>query len=73
MALLQVFPGDFQQTEKLVGGRREDARAMSAHKGHRKSVYHDATGNGRYVFVKDIDPGRALVISTLFFDVSEQR
>jgi len=45
---------------------------MAAHKGHRKSVSHDATGNGRYVFVKDTDPGREIVISTLLFDIPEQ-
>jgi hypothetical protein len=42
---------------------------MTGHKGHRKSLSHDATGNGRYVFVKDSDPGRDIIITTLLFDI----
>ena len=45
---------------------------MAASKGHRKSISHDPTGNGRYVFVTEIDPGRENVISTLRFDIREQ-
>ena len=44
---------------------------MAAHQGHHKSISHDATGNGRYVFVKDADPGREIVISMLLFDIPE--
>lgn len=42
---------------------------MSGHKGHRKTVSHDASGNGRYVFVKEADPGRDIVITTQLFDI----
>ena len=42
---------------------------MIGHKGHRKTVSHDAMGNGRYVFVKEPDPGRDIIISTLLFDM----
>jgi hypothetical protein len=42
---------------------------MTGHKGHRKTVSNDATGNGRYVFVKETDPGREIIITTLLFDI----
>ena len=42
---------------------------MTAHKAHRKSVSNDATGIGRYVFVKESDPGREIIITTLLFDI----
>jgi hypothetical protein len=46
--------------------------SIAAHQGHRKSISHDENGNGRYVFVKEADPGREIVISTLLFDIPEQ-
>jgi len=42
---------------------------MANHKGHRKTASIDATGNGRYVFVKESDPGREIVVTTLLFDI----
>jgi hypothetical protein len=42
---------------------------MAGHKGHRKTVSNDATGNGRYIFVKESDPGREIIITTLPFDI----
>ena len=42
---------------------------MSGHEGHRKIVSNDPTGNGRYIFVKESDPGREIVITTLLFDI----
>ena len=42
---------------------------MTGHKGHRKTISNDATGNNRYVFVKDSDPGREIIITTMLFDI----
>jgi len=42
---------------------------MSGHKGHRKAVSSDSAGNGRYVFVKESDPGRDIIITTQLFDI----
>jgi hypothetical protein len=42
---------------------------MAGHKGHRKTVSNDATGNGRYIFVKESDHGREIIITTLLFDI----
>lgn len=43
--------------------------AMAAHAGHRKTVASDATGNGRYIFINESDPGRDIIITTLLFDI----
>lgn len=42
---------------------------MAGHRGHRKTIASDTSGNGRYVFVKDSDPGRDIIITTLLFDI----
>jgi hypothetical protein len=61
----------------LVFNRQKDSsnvakkmhEAMTAHRGHRKTVTHDPSGDSRYVFVKESDPGREIVITTQLFDV----
>jgi hypothetical protein len=42
---------------------------MAGHDGHRKTLTSDATGNGRYVFVKASDPGREIIVTSLLFDI----
>jgi len=44
-------------------------KTMSGHKAHRELVSIDSAGNGRYVFVKESDPGRDIIITTQLFDV----
>jgi hypothetical protein len=46
--------------------------AMTSHKAHRKAIANGATGNGRYVLVKDSDPGRDIVVTTLLFDTPSE-
>jgi hypothetical protein len=65
-----VFGEKSQKNASAVAKKMHET--MAAHTGHRKSTSHDATGNGRYVFAKDADPGREIVISTLLFDIPEQ-
>jgi len=43
--------------------------AMEGRKEWRKSVSHNADGASRYIFVKDSDPGREIVITTMLFDI----
>lgn len=56
-----------QKSSTAVAQKMHDA--MSAHEGHRKTISNDPAGNGRYVFVKDSDPGRDIIITTLLFDI----
>jgi hypothetical protein len=43
--------------------------AMTGRKEHRRTTTHALDKGGRYVFVKDSEPGREIVVSTLLFDV----
>ncbi len=62
----------------IVFSRQKDAmnvaekmhEAMTAHKGHRKCVNHDLKEGSRYVFVKESDPGREIILTTQLFHVS---
>jgi hypothetical protein len=56
-----------QQNPSAVAQKMHET--MAGHKGHRKTVSNDATGNGRYIFIKESDPGREIIISTLLFDI----
>lgn len=56
-----------QKNPSSVAQKLHDA--MTGHKGHRKTVPNEATGNSRYIFVKESDPGREIIITTLLFDI----
>jgi hypothetical protein len=43
--------------------------AMTTHSGHRKTVSHDVTGDSRYIYVKESDLSRELIITTQLFDI----
>jgi hypothetical protein len=43
--------------------------SMIAHSSHRRTIANDSVGNGRYVLVKDSDPGRDIIVSTMLFDI----
>jgi hypothetical protein len=42
---------------------------MTSHPSHRKTVSQQLDGDSRYIFVKDSDPGREVVITTQLFDI----
>jgi hypothetical protein len=56
-----------QQSSSTVAQRMHEA--MGAHGKYRKTVHHEPMGDSRYIFVKDTDPGRDIVITTQLFDV----
>jgi len=43
---------------------------MEAHPEYRRTVFHDPDGDSRYIFVKDSDPGREIIITTQLYDMS---
>ena len=61
----------------LVFNRNKDSTAvqqkmhevMSQRKEHRRTLLNKPDEGGRYVFVKESEPGREIIISTLLFDV----
>ena len=46
---------------------------MQAHKSFRKTVSHNPTGDSRYIFVKESDPGREIVVTTQLFDIPTEK
>jgi hypothetical protein len=59
----------FNKTKTSSAVAQKMHETMTAHRRHRKTVSNDATGTGRYVFVKESDPGRDIIITTLLFDI----
>ena len=61
----------------IVFNRRRDSSAvrqkmhevMESRPEHRRTVSHDQNGDSRYVFVKESDPGREIIITTQLYDV----
>ena len=45
---------------------------MTTRQEHRKTISHDSDGDSRYIFVKDSDPGREIIVTTMLFDVPTQ-
>jgi len=43
--------------------------AMGARPEHRRTVSHNPDGDSRYIFVKESDPGREIIITTQLYDV----
>jgi len=42
---------------------------MSTRLEHKRSVAHDAARDSRYIFVKESDPGKEIVITTQIYDI----
>ncbi len=61
----------------LIFNKRRDSSAveekmhgiMTERPEHRKTLAHDADGDSRYIFVKESDAGRQIIIATQLFDV----
>ena len=45
---------------------------MTTRQEHRRTISHDTADDSRYIFVKDCDPGREIIITTMLFDVPAQ-
>jgi hypothetical protein len=64
----------------LVFNRNNDSTAvaakmhevMTAHPEHRRTMHQSDSGECRYIYVKEHDPGREIVITTMLFDVGVQ-
>ena len=58
----------FNKTKDSTAVREKMHEVMSSRPEHRKTNKHDLEGDSRYIFVKQDDPGRDLIITTLLFD-----
>jgi hypothetical protein len=42
---------------------------MESRKEFRKTVNYDPDGDSRYVFIKESDPGREIIVTTQLYDI----
>lgn len=59
----------FNKTKDSSKIKEKMHEIMSQRPEHRKTVKHVPEGNSRYIFVKESDPAREIVITTLLFDL----
>jgi hypothetical protein len=64
----------FNKTRDSVAVSQKMHEGMEAHPAYRKTVSYDPHGDARYIFVKESDPGREIIITTQLYDIpaSEQ-
>lgn len=58
----------FNKTKDASAVREKMHSVMEDRPEHRKTLSHDETGDSRYVFVKESDPGREIIITVQLFD-----
>lgn len=59
----------FNKTKDSSAVREKIRQVMEDRPEHRKTVSHDPDGDSRYVFVKDSEPGREIIITVQLFDI----
>lgn len=59
----------FNKTKDTSAVLQKMHEAMEARPEHRRTASHDPDGDSRYIFVKDSDPGREIIITTQIYDI----
>ena len=59
----------FNKTKDSSAILQKMHEAMEARPEHRRTVLHKPDGDSRYIFVKESDPGREIIITTQLYDV----
>jgi hypothetical protein len=59
----------FNRNQDSTGVAAKMHEIMESRPEHRKTVTHSTQGDSRYVFVKESEPGREIVITTQLYDV----
>lgn len=59
----------FNRNKNSTAVRAKMHEIMVGRKEHRKTVVHDAEGDSMYVYVKESDPGREIIITTQLYDM----
>ena len=59
----------FNKTKGSSTVRQKMHEVMESHPEHRRTVSYDPNGDARYIFVKESDPGREIIITTQLYDV----
>lgn len=61
----------FNKTKDSSAVRQKIHETMEKHAGYRKTVKHEPDGDSRYIFIKESDPGREIIITTQLFDIPQ--
>jgi len=59
----------FNKTKDSSAVRQKTHEVMEARPEHRRTVSYDPNGDARYIFVKESDPGREIIITTQLYDM----
>jgi hypothetical protein len=59
----------FNKTKDSSGVRQKMHEAMESRSEHKRTIMFDPNGDGRYIFVKETDPGREIIITTQLYDL----
>jgi len=59
----------FNKTKDSSSVRQKMHEVMEERSEHRRTVSYDPNGDARYIFVKESDPGREIIITTQLYDM----
>ncbi len=59
----------FNKTKDSSAVRQKMHEVMEARPEHRRTVSYDPDGDAKYIFVKESDPGREIIITTQLYDI----
>jgi hypothetical protein len=59
----------FNKTRDSGAVRQKIHEVMEAHPAYRRTISRDPNGDARYIFVKESDPGREIIITTQLYDI----
>jgi hypothetical protein len=59
----------FNKTRDSAAVRQKMHEVMQARQEYRRTISYDPNGDARYIFVKESDPGREIIITTQLYDI----
>jgi len=59
----------FNKTKDSSAILQKMHEAMEERPEHRRTISHDPNGDSRYIFIKESDPGREIIITTQMYDI----
>ncbi|WP_206075721.1 hypothetical protein [Marinobacter sp. NP-4(2019)] len=63
----------FNRTKDSNAVRSKMHETMESLPAHRKTVFHEAEGDSRYILVKDSEPGKEIIVTTQLYDIPSNK
>jgi hypothetical protein len=63
----------FNRTKDSNAVRERMHEAMESLPEHRKTVFHQADGNSRYILIKESEPGKEIIVTTQLYDIPSDK